>query len=78
MELPFTLETDLEKSIAADPEWQEGVVWGKPRSGHLEGPIMYHIADVLKNIDHQCPSEQERNKLRLIALSTAWTRAGPR
>jgi hypothetical protein len=68
MELPFTLETDLEKSIAADPEWQEGVVWGKPRFGHMEGPIMYHIADVLKNIDHQCPPENERANLRLIAL----------
>jgi hypothetical protein len=68
VELPFTLETELEKRIAADPEWQKGVVWGKPRSGHMEGPIMYHIADVLRNIDRQCPAEKERSDLRLIAL----------
>ena len=68
MELPFTLETPLERSIAADPEWQAGVVWGVPRAGHLEGPVMYHIADVLTNIDHACPSVTERRMLRLIAL----------
>lgn len=68
MELPFTLETDLEKKIAADPRWQEGVVWGVPRYGHMEGAIMYHIADVLRNIDRQCPPSEERRVLRLIAL----------
>lgn len=68
MKWPFTLETDLEKKIAEDPEWQKGAVWGKPRYGHLEGPIMYHIADVLRNIDRQCPPPEERRILRLIAL----------
>ncbi len=57
-ELPFELETDLEKQIAADPEWQEGIDWGKPRTGHLEGPVKYHIADVLANIDRQCPARR--------------------
>ncbi len=71
MELPFKLENEQERAIAADPEWQKGVVWGKPRTGHLEGAIMYHIADVLANIERQCvncPSPEERRKLRLIAL----------
>src|SRR5947209_13253725 len=68
MELPFTLETDLERQIAADPAWQTGVVWGKPRYGHMEGQIQYHIADVLRNIDQQCPPPEERALLRLIAL----------
>ncbi len=68
MELPFTLETALERQIAADPEWQTGVVWGKPRYGHMEGQIQYHIADVLNNIDQQCPPPNERTLLRLIAL----------
>jgi hypothetical protein len=66
--LPFELETELEKRIAADPEWQEGIDWGKPRTGHLEGPVKYHIADVLANIDRQCPTEEERRALRLVAL----------
>ncbi|HTI15009.1 MAG TPA: hypothetical protein VL461_10615 [Dictyobacter sp.] len=70
MELPFTLEIDLERVIAADPLWQKGVVWGEPRTGHLEGPVMYHIADVLANIDCQIPSpdSEERHALRFIAL----------
>ena len=51
MELPFQLETDLERKIAADPEWQQGVLWGEPRPGHNEGQVMYHIADVLTNVD---------------------------
>ena len=68
MELPFTLETPLEREIAQDPAWQKGIAWGKPRTGHLEGPVMYHIADVLANIDKDCPSPDERCKLRLIAL----------
>ncbi len=68
MHLPFTLETDLERTIAADPVWQQGVIWGKPRSGHLEGAVQYHIADVLANIDRQHLTPEERRKLRLIAL----------
>ncbi len=68
MELPFQLETDLERKIAADPEWQEGVLWGWPRPGHNEGQVMYHIADVLTNVDRFASTEEERRKLRLIAL----------
>ncbi|GAC1430724.1 MAG: hypothetical protein NVS4B1_34350 [Ktedonobacteraceae bacterium] len=68
MHLPFTLETDLERTIATDPAWQQGVVWGKPRYGHLEGAIQFHIADVLANIDRQQSLPEERRILRLIAL----------
>jgi hypothetical protein len=68
IKLPFKLETPLEHEIAMNPGWQKGVVWGMPRAGHLEGPVMYHIADVLANIDKDCPTIDERSKLRLIAL----------
>ncbi len=68
IDLPFILETDLERTIAADPAWQQGVIWGKPRFGHLEGAVQFHIADVLTNIDGQQPTPEERRKLRLIAL----------
>jgi hypothetical protein len=70
-ELPFTLENDLEREIASDPEWQEGVEWGEPRFGHWEGPVKYHIVDVLSNIEtisHLESDTEERRKLRLIAL----------
>ncbi len=68
MDLPFETETELEKDICADPEWQQGIIWGKPRTGHLEGPVMYHIADVLANVDRHATTEEERRALRLIAL----------
>jgi len=68
VELPFNTETELEKNICADPEWQQGIVWGKPRTGHLEGPVMYHIADVLANVDRHATTEEERRALRLTAL----------
>jgi hypothetical protein len=68
MELPFQLETELERKIAADPDWQQGVLWGIPRPGHNEGQVMYHIADVLANVDRFATTEEERRKLRLIAL----------
>ncbi len=68
MDLPFKTETELEQKICMDPEWQQGVVWGEPRTGHLEGSVMYHIADVLANIDTQAATGGERQALRLIAL----------
>lgn len=66
--LPFALETPLERTLAADPIWQRGVQWGTPRPGHLEGQVMYHIADVLANVERQATSPEERAQLRLIAL----------
>ena len=66
--LPFQLETELEARICADPEWQRGAAWGTPRPGHQEGAVMYHIADVLANVERQATSAEERRVLRLIAL----------
>jgi hypothetical protein len=68
VDLPFKTETELEQKICSDPEWQQGVVWGEPRTGHLEGSVMFHIADVLANIDTQATTSEERRALRLIAL----------
>jgi hypothetical protein len=34
----------------------------------MEWQVMYHIADVLANIDRQSPTDEERRALRLIAL----------
>lgn len=67
-ELPFSLETRLERSIAADPEWLLGVEWGQPRPGHPEGKVVLHIRNVLHNIDRFCSNSKDRTKLRLIGL----------
>jgi HD domain len=66
--LPFALETELERRIAADPEWREGIEWGRPRRGHPEGAVKHHVADVLENIERVATSPDERRRLRLAAL----------
>ncbi len=66
--LPFELETDLERRIAAEPEWREGVEWGEARRGHPEGAVKHHIADVLANVDREEISAEDRRRLRLAAL----------
>jgi hypothetical protein len=66
--LPFELENDVERRIAADPSWQEGVEWGSPRRGHPEGAVKHHIADVLANVDEEATDAEERRRLRLAAL----------
>ncbi len=60
MSLPFDLETDLERAIAAEPEWQKGIEWGRARLGHPEGAVKHHIADVLANVDREATSEERR------------------
>ena len=67
--LPFTLETPLERAIAADPIWQRGIAWGWPRPGHGEGKVVYHIADVLANVERYALSPDDRRDLRLITLT---------
>lgn len=66
--LPFALETELERRIAADPAWRQGIWWGEPRPGHPEGAIADHVADVLRNVDRLDRDSPDRARLRLIAL----------
>ncbi len=66
--LPFALETELEYLIAADLDWQRGVEWGKPRQGHPEGKVLFHVHDVLQNVDRYFADSPDRWRLRLIAL----------
>jgi hypothetical protein len=68
VDLPFTPEDDVERRIAADPEWQKGVEWGRPRRGHPEGSVKQHIADVLANVNREASSPEERRRLRLAAV----------
>ena len=60
-------ETILEISIVSNKDFVAGLMWGKPRKGHPEGEVIYHVGHVLKNIDKYSNSEN-RYKLRLIAL----------
>jgi len=60
-------ETELENRIINDKDFIEGVMWGKPRNGHPEGQVIYHIGNVLKNVDKYSTSKN-RDVLRLIAI----------
>ena len=66
--LPFPLINDTERQVAADPEWQAGLRYGVPRPGHPEGEVLWHVRDVLDNIERLYGDSPLRDRLRLIAL----------
>lgn len=66
--IPFEPEGDLERTITAHPDWIEGASYGKPRPGHPEGQVVFHVAEVLANVDRLYASHPDRARLRLIAL----------
>jgi hypothetical protein len=61
-------ETELERAILADPVLQEGLAWGKPRSGHPEGTVGAHVADLLDTIDRWGETGRRREDLRFVAI----------
>ena len=64
----FVPETELERRVTEDPVVVEGLAWGKPRSGHPEGPVGNHVADLLAAIDAWGEEEPRRGDLRFIAI----------
>ena len=60
-------ETDLEKTLINHPEFIQGLLWGKPRYGHPEGKVVFHVAEVLSNIERLRINGSTRRQLRLIA-----------
>lgn len=61
-------ETAIESVIIQNPEFKKGLFWGTPRYGHPEGKIIYHIVEVLKNIDLLNINPQTRLQLRQVAF----------
>jgi hypothetical protein len=61
-------ESPLETNIIQHPDWLAGAFWGEPRWGHPEGQVIFHIQEVLANIDRLQITPQERLQLRFIAL----------
>ncbi len=60
-------ETELEIRLLATTEFQEGLMWGKPRFGHPEGKVLYHVKEVLANIDRLELNPEDRSILRQVA-----------
>jgi len=61
-------ENGIETAIVSNVDFIEGASYGKPRSGHPEGQVIYHIKEVLENIDKWYGDDDDRTDLRLIAL----------
>ena len=61
-------ESDIESKLIRDPKFRQGLFWGKPRYGHPEGEIIFHIEEVLKNIDRIETDSITRQQLRQVAF----------
>lgn len=61
-------ESELERRIIEQDDFIAGLLWGKPRFGHPEGKVVFHIREVLDNVDKLTISAEDRVKLRLITL----------
>lgn len=67
-------ETKLEQLFFKDARFQTGLHWGKPRFGHPEGKVLYHIREVLDNVEKAVAQVDEekrtyiRQQLRLITF----------
>ena len=59
---------DILNSIRSDPAYESNLDWGKPRSGHPEGSIRKHIAELEDNLEQLKPqlSSEEAGKLRVL------------
>jgi hypothetical protein len=61
-------ESATEHLLLRQPEFLEGLFWGEPRFGHPEGQVVYHVEEILRNIDGlPVRFSSFREKLRLIA-----------
>ena len=61
----FVPETELERSLVADPAVLRGLAWGAPRRGHPEGTVAHHVAGMLARI---APDDPDRAALRALTL----------
>lgn len=61
-------ENGIETAIVNDADFIQGAMYGKPRNGHPEGQVIYHIKEVLANIDKYYSNDEDRDMLRLIAI----------
>lgn len=60
---------EIIEKITADPRYQRNIEYGEPRSGHPEGKVKYHIAELEGNLDKLAShgvSEEEYWKLKFL------------
>ena len=61
-------ENGIESAIVGNADFITGCMYGKIRNGHPEGQVIYHIQEVLANIDKFYTDDEDRQDLRLIAI----------
>jgi len=61
-------QNGIETAICNNNDFIIGCYYGKPRPGHKEGAVIYHIKEVLANIDKFYSDDKDYDKLRLIAI----------
>jgi hypothetical protein len=61
-------EVSVEEAIRDDPEWRRGVECGASGPGHPEDRVIEHIEEVLGNVDQFATDDEQRERLRVIAL----------
>ena len=60
---------DIIEKIIADPGYQKNIEYGEPRSGHPEGKVKYHIAELEENLEKLVSrgiSEEQYWKLKFL------------
>ena len=60
---------EIVEKIIADPRYQRNIEYGEPRSGHPEGKVKYHIADLERNLENLVSfgiSEEQYWKLKFL------------
>jgi hypothetical protein len=57
------------ENVMIDPRYKRNVEWGKPRPGHPEGKVKYHIAELESNLaqlKHRLTGKNDYWKLMLL------------
>jgi hypothetical protein len=60
---------DILEKIITDPRYQKNIEYGDPRSGHPEGKVRYHIAELEDNLEKLASrgvSEEQYWKLKFL------------
>jgi len=60
---------DILEKIIADRRYQKNIEYGEPRSGHPEGKVKYHIAELEENLEKLIShgiSEEQYWKLKIL------------
>lgn len=42
---------EIVEKVIANPRYQKNIEYGEPRSGHPEGKVKYHIAELEENLE---------------------------